>query len=116
MINELQNFYLTQEEPNSSCLWVLRKIILNQHTQISEARKYGMPCFIYNKKAICYLWTDKKTKEPYILFVDGQHLSHDQLETGNRSRMKILRINPNQDIPLQTITDIITAVLGLHTK
>lgn len=116
MINELQNFYQTQEESNSSCLWALRTIILNQHAQISEVRKYGMPCFIYNKKAICYLWIDKKTKAPYILFVDGQQLTHPQLETGNRSRMKILHVNPHQDIPLQTITDIMTAALGLHIK
>src|SRR3990167_7921685 len=105
MIRELDQFYLQKEEPAQSCLLALRAMILKQDQQITETRKYGMPCFCYRKKMFCYLWTDKQTGEPYLLLVDGQRLSHPALEAGNRSRMKIFRVNPNNDLPLSTIED-----------
>ncbi len=92
----------------------LRKIILQQDTHVSESKKYGMPCFCYHKTMFCYLWTDKITDEPYILLVEGKHLNHQQLEIGERSRMKILRINPNQDLPLETIESILQNALDLY--
>ena len=62
----------------------------------------------------CYLWTDKKTNEPYILMVEGKHLDHPKLEEGNRSRMKIFRVNPNQDLPIKTIETIFQKALDLY--
>lgn len=115
-MNEHQNFFLRQQEPNSSCLLALRSIILNQHVQISETLKYGMPCFVYAKKAICYLWIDKKTTEPYILFVEGHLLNNSELEIGTRSRMKILRINPDVDIPFALIENIIAQLLAYYNS
>lgn len=111
---DTDNFYLAQTEPNRSCLLALRKIILETESDVSETTKYGMPCFSYKRKGFCYLWTDKKTNEPYILFVEGKHLHHPKLETGGRSRMKILRVNPNQDIPLNTIKKILSQALELY--
>ena len=35
--------------------------------------------------------------------VEGKHLNHPQLEQGNCARMKILKVNPNKDIPIKTI-------------
>jgi uncharacterized protein YdhG (YjbR/CyaY superfamily) len=114
MIQEIENFYLNKEEPNKSCLLALRSIILRQDSNITETVKYGMPCFCYQKKMFCYLWTDKKTEEPYILMVEGKHLNHSGLEQGKRSRMKIFRINPNIDLPLKTIEKLINAALDLY--
>lgn len=113
-MTETDNFYLNQEEPNKSCLLALRQIILEQDAAVTETRKYGMPCFCYQKKMFCYLWTDKKTKEPYILFVEGKLLDHPKLEQGNRSRMKIFRIAPNKDLPLETIELLLTQALDLY--
>jgi hypothetical protein len=62
----------------------------------------------------CYLWTDKKTDEPYILMVEGKHLTHPKLETGARSRMKIFRVNPNKDLPRSTIHSILKQALALY--
>lgn len=103
MIQDVDNYYLNKEELNKSCLLALRSIILEQDKNITETRKWGMPCFCYKKKMFCYLWTDKKTDEPYILMVEGKYLDHPELEEGNRSRMKIFRINPNKDIPIDTV-------------
>ncbi len=108
------NFYLDKEEANKSCLLTLRTIILNQDKNITETKKYGMPCFCYKNKMFCYLWVDKKTDEPYILFVEGKHLTHPKLETGKRARMKILRVNPNIDLPMKTIDLLLTKALNLY--
>lgn len=116
MSTELTSYYLNKEEPNKSCLLFLRNLILKQDNQITETRKYGMPCFCYKNKMFCYLWTDKKTKEPYILFVEGKHLEHPILETGSRVRMKILRVNPNEDIETSTIQLLLNQALDLYKK
>ncbi|HET8736065.1 MAG TPA: DUF1801 domain-containing protein [Pricia sp.] len=111
---ETDNYYLNQKEPNKSCLLALRKIILEQDETITEIRKYGMPCFCYRKKMCCYLWTDKKTQQPYILFVEGKRLDHPELEQGNRSRMKIFRVDPGKDLPMGTIRSLVNSALDLY--
>lgn len=117
MIDELDNYYSQIGEPHRSCLLALRSIILAQDENIAETQKYGMPCFCYQKKPLCYLWTDKNNDgKPYILMVDGQHLDHPKLETGNRSRMKILRIEPEEDIPVLTIQTILNDALKLRRE
>ncbi|MCK0155643.1 DUF1801 domain-containing protein [Cellulophaga sp. F20128] len=113
-MKETDLFYNSKEEPNKSCLLSLRAIILHQDMAITETKKYGMPCFSFKKKMFCYLWVDKKTKEPYILFVEGQHLSHPKLEVGTRARMKIFRINPTKDLPQQTIALLVHQALDLY--
>ena len=114
MLEELHNYYLNKTEPNKGCLLALRSIILDQDTNITETQKWGMPCFCYKKKMFCYLWTDKKTDEPYILMVEGKYLDHPKLEQGDRSRMKILRVNPNKDLPIKTIKSILEKALELY--
>lgn len=114
MIHEIDNFYLKANEPNRSCLLALRSIILEQDDLVTETLKYGMPCFCYKKKMFCYLWTDKKTNEPYMLFVEGKHLNHPDLDSGNRARMKVFNVNPNQDIPLDTIKLLLNDALNLY--
>lgn len=109
---EVHAFYLQKEEPIKSCLLTLRDFILAQDAEITETRKYGMPCFCYRSKMFCYLWVDKKTIEPYILMVDGNQINHPELESGNRSRMKIFRVNPNKDLPITTIKEVLS--LGLE--
>jgi len=112
MHNEsLLNYFLSKDEPIKSCLLALRSIILEHHTDITETQKWGMPCFCYKKKVLCYLWTDKNTNEPYILWVAGKHLHFPELEEGKRSKMKILRVSPNTDIPIHTIQQILQQAL-----
>ncbi|WP_298553435.1 DUF1801 domain-containing protein [uncultured Algibacter sp.] len=110
------NFYFNKSEPNKSCLLTLRDIILKQDKNITETTKYGMPCFCFKKKMFCYLWVDKKTEEPYMLFVEGEHLNHPELEIGTRKRMKIFRVNPNRDIPIKTVKSLLNSALDLYRK
>jgi len=109
-------YFLKQEEPNKSCLLAMRTVILAFNKDITEAKKYGMPCFCYQTKAFCYLWTDKKTNEPYFLLVNGNKLNHPLLETGDRARMKILRVNPNEDLPILMINEVLEEALKLFTN
>jgi hypothetical protein len=110
----LTNFYLNQDEPIKGCLLALRTIILNQDSEVSNEMKYGMPFFCYKGKMFCYLWIHKKHQQPYIGFVEGTRLNHPDLILENRSRMKILLLNPNQDLPIKTIESILQEALNLY--
>ena len=116
IIDYLWNYYQEKEETQRGTLLALRNIILAQDENVSETVKYGMPCFCYKKKMFCYLWTDAKTSEPYILFVEGKYFNNPELETGSRSRMKILRIDPNEDLPIQLVYSILNDALDLYRK
>lgn len=110
------NFYLKHSENINACLLALRHIILQANTEMSETKKYGMPCFIFKNKPLCYLWTDKTSDEPYILFVDGQLLSHPALESGGRKRMKILKINPKLDIDVSVISELLKCSIQIRLE
>ncbi len=116
MQENTDQFYLNQTEPNQSCLLTLRQMILDQDPQVTETRKWGLPCFCYRQKMFCYLWIDKKSNSPYILMVEGKHLNHPALEKGQRARMKTLSIDPNQDIPVSTICNILNEALDLYRQ
>lgn len=114
MINDLDNHYLKITEPNRSCLLALRNMILSQDKDITETIKWGLPCFCYRKKMFCFLHIDKKIGEPYILFVEGKHLNHPDLEAGDRIRMKVFRVKPKHDLPIETINTILNQALDLY--
>lgn len=89
----------------------MQSILLDFNEEISETIKYGMPCFCYKGKAFCYLWIDKKTNFPYFLLVEGNKMKHPQLESRDRKRMKVFNVNPNEDLPLETIWEILKEAL-----
>lgn len=114
MVPELQTFYLSKDEPNKSCLLTLRSIILNLDKNVVETIKWGMPCFCYRKKMFCYLWIDRKTDHPYLLMVEGKYLNHPKLEQDHRARMKVFNINPNRNLPIKAIENILKKALDLY--
>ena len=113
-MEDVNNFYLKQEEPNRSCFLAMREIVRKADEEVEETIKYGCPCFMYRGKAFCYLWKDKKTNEPYFLIVEGKHLNHPALEAGDRKRMKILRVNPNEDLLIEIINSVLNEALDLY--
>lgn len=116
MFDSNDHFYLDKPEPIKSCLLALRDIILDLDDELSETVKYGMPSFTLAKKPVCYLWTDKKTGEPYILFVAGKELNFDELQAGKRAKMKILSVDPGGDLPVKLIRKILMAAVALYRK
>jgi len=110
----LDIFYLRQPEPIKSCLLALREIILSQDKEITTAWKYAMPFFCYKGKMFCYLWVHKKHKQPYLGMVEGKRLNHPGLLIEKRSRMKILLVDPNKDLPIRKIKMILKHALELY--
>lgn len=115
-MKETDNYYLQKDEPVKSCLSALRQIILDRNPDITEAWKYRMPFFCYKGRMFCYLWIDKKTNFPYLGIVEGKRIDHPGLVQDDRSRMKVMTFNPVEDLPLETIQNILDSALFLYTS
>lgn len=113
-MKELDQIYAKFEEPTQGCLLALRDYILSLDDNINHVKKYGMPFFTYKKKMLCYFWFDKKTGLPYIGIADGFKIDHPSLEQGNRSRMKIFRIDPKEDLPINTLNEVFELAINLQ--
>src|SRR5580698_5729573 len=113
-MRDIDNFYLFKDEPVKSCLHFLRMHILNYNEDITEAWKYRMPFFCYKGKIFCYLWMNKKNNQPYIGIVEGRKLEHPLLIIEKRSRMKIMLLNATEDIPVDTISNILKLALAIY--
>ncbi len=107
-------FYEQQQEPVKSCLLALKKIILEQDKNISAEWKYAMPFFCYKGKMFCYVWVHKKLKQPYLGIVEGKYFDEPFLIREKRSRMKIMLLNPEKDLPIEMIKIIIQKSLNLY--
>ncbi len=110
----IDNFYEDQDEPNQSCLLALKSIILDYDENISSRWYYSLPCFMYQNQIFCYLWIDKKTQFPYVAIGKGIKIEHPDLIPGKRTFTSILMIDPNKDIPIQTIYSIFDMVMKLY--
>ena len=108
--------YLKFTEPNQGCLFALRQIILDHDDDISESIKYSSACFSFKNKILCYLLVEKKSNSPYILFADGHYIEDDELEAGDRKRMKIFRVAADKDIPISKIKLLLSKAIKLHSK
>ncbi len=114
MLRDIDQFFLNQQEPAKSCLFYLREHILSFNGNITEAWKYRMPFYCCKGKMFCYLWINKKTKQPYIGIVEGRRLEHPLLVMEKRSRMKTMQLDADADLPLQTIDSILKMALALY--
>lgn len=112
-MKELDHFYMQQEEPVRGCLLALRETILAQDKNIVPAWKWRMPFFFYKKRMLCYLSYHKKRKPPYLALVDGNRIDHPALLAENRTRMKIMLIDPQEDLPIEIIVDILGQAIEL---
>ncbi len=110
----LDNFYLEQDEPIKGTLLALREIILQQDKDITNVWKYGMPFFCYKGKMFCYLWFHKKYKQSYMGIVEGKRFDEPFLIQEDRSRMKIMLFDQNEDLPLQTIESILQKAINFY--
>jgi hypothetical protein len=115
-MNALNNFYLQQDEPIRSCLLALREIILSQDKEVVNTWKYGMPFFCFRGKMFCYLWIHKKYKQPYLGIVEGKRFNHPALITEKRSRMKIMLFDPNKDLPVDIIKNILQQAINFYKR
>ncbi|WP_264524155.1 DUF1801 domain-containing protein [Flavobacterium sp. N502536] len=113
-MKQLDDFYLKQEEPIKGIFLAVKEIILKQDPDITNVLKYGMPFFCYKGKMFCYLWTHKKYKQPYIGIVEGKHFEEPFLLQEARSRMKIMLLDAEEDLPIERIERILQQALNLY--
>ena len=107
-MREIDEYFMQNEEPVKSCLESLRHFILQQNANIVEVWKYKMPFYCYksangSEARFCYLWVDKKRKQPYIGLVDGRLFDSSELISEKRSRMKIWLVDLNEDVDVETL-------------
>ncbi|MFI5156197.1 MAG: DUF1801 domain-containing protein [Chitinophagales bacterium] len=114
MLSPIDKYYLDKTEPFQSCLQSLRKFILATDPGLEEKWRYGMPFFYYHGKMSCYLWIDKKSLRPYLGIVEGKHIQDPALESGKRSRMKILMVDPHKDLPVKKIGQILRKMIRYY--
>ncbi len=115
-MNDLEHSYLRHDEPTRGCLFALRDLILGMDPGIRSVLSYSMPTFFVKKRRFCYLWVDKLTHHPYIGFIDGNRMDHPSLEAGDRSRMKIYRVHPETDLPVDEIRSLLQAAIQLASE
>ncbi|MFH6987997.1 DUF1801 domain-containing protein [Flavobacterium collinsii] len=113
-MKQLDDFYLKQEEPIKGIFLAVKEIILKQDSDITNVLKYGMPFFCYKGKMFCYLWMHKKYKQPYIGIVEGKHFEEPFLLQEVRSRMKIMLLDFEEDLPIERIEKILEQALNLY--
>ncbi|MEP6929012.1 MAG: DUF1801 domain-containing protein [Flavobacterium sp.] len=95
-------------------LLAMKEIILRQDKHITNVLKYGMPFFCYKGKMFCYLWVHKKHNQPYIGIVEGKYFEEPFLIQEDRSRMKIMLFDSNEDLPIETIENILQKAINLY--
>ena len=115
-MTQVDDFFLKQDEPVKACLLALKTVIKAIDPEIELSLRYGMPFFILNGKRFCYLWTHKKYGQPYIGFVDGNQLNHPELLQEDRTRMKILLIDPEKDIKVQLVELLVREAIKIALK
>ena len=113
-LKSTDSFYLQKPEPLKSFHLAMRDIILKFDPGMTEQWKYYMPCFCYKGKMFCFLWQNKKTGQPYISIVEGGKIDHPLLLKEKRSRMKIMMLDPDKDIPVKTIYSIFKMALKFY--
>lgn len=109
----LDNYYLALPEPTQSCLLALRDLILTQSEHLTASWKWNTPFFDYKGRYLFYLSAkEKEFNCPYIGVVNGNKLDHPALVQGKRVQIKLLPIDPEQDLPVETIQAILQCAMA----
>jgi len=109
-MNPIDNFYENQIEPFYSTMNFIRRFILKEIPEITENWKYGTPFFILKKKNFAYLWIDKKSQFVYLGFPAGNLIEHPNLIQRDKKFVKKYFIDPNQDIHIEELKNILLLV------
>ncbi len=115
-LRDIDRYFLEKEEPVKSCMQALRQYISHYDKHVKEYWRYKVPLYKHQERMFCHLWTDKKTSHPYIAFAEGRHMDHPMLEQGNRTRMKVLPIDPHHDLPIELLDEIFALAVAAYGK
>lgn len=113
-MHALDHFYTKHNESINECFLAMKQIILSMDPEITNEWKYNMPFFCFRGKMFCYLWWHPKHQLPFLGMVEGKHLIHPELQFENRSRIKIMLIDPKKDLPIRKMHEILNKALNLY--
>lgn len=112
MLNPLENYFLQQEEPLQGCMLFLRDWLKEQGLQ--EAYKFSTAFYHYKGKMFCYMSVRTKDKQFYLGFVKGYKMKHPSLKKEGRKQIKVIYLNPEKDLPIKTLKEIVTEAKKLY--
>lgn len=112
MLNPLENYFLKQPEPQQSCMLFLRKWLMEQG--LDEQYKYMTAMYYFKEKTFCYLSYSSKTNKLYVGFIKGHLMKHAKLMQEGRKQIKVLYLNPEKDLPIKTLTEIVKMAKKLY--
>lgn len=112
MLKPADDFFMRQQEPAKTCLAFLRALIMCSAAGVHEKMSYGMPFYYMGGQRFCYLWVHKATGMPYIGAVNGASIDFPGLEAGDRTRMKVYYVDPEQDVPVAEINQLLKLAIA----
>ena len=112
MLNPLENYFLKQPEPQQSCMLFLRTWFIEQG--LEEQFKYMTAMYHFKGKPLCYLSVSSKEKNLYVGFIKGHLMKHPKLEQEGRKQIKVIYLNPEKDLPVKTLTEIVKMAKKLY--
>lgn len=107
MEEPIDNFFLSLPEPEQSTLLFLHQF-LTSDMQLQTERKFNTPFYYYQGKWFGFLDYHKKKRSIHISFVKGNMTSHSKLLSEGRKKMKIYKINPEINIDVNELREVIT--------
>lgn len=116
-MKQVDDFFNNLTEPNKSFLLALKHIVQQHIPQLQLTIKYGLPFFTINGRLFCYFWTHKKfNRQPYISFMDGYRMQNPALLQEKRARAKIFLMDPQADIPLATVKQLLNEAIAFYKQ
>lgn len=112
MLNPLENYFLQQPEPQQSCMIYLRSWL--QEQGLEEIYKFNTAFYQYNGKMFCYMSVRSKDKQLYLGFVKGHKMKHPSLQQEGRKQIKVIYLNPENDLPIKTLHEIVKLAKKLY--
>lgn len=109
-MNPIQEYFFRIKEPEQSALLYLRKSILDSDPLITETFSFQLPFLKYRGKMLCFFYFSKKYKQHYLSFYHGDRLDEPELLSEGRKKFKILLIDPEKDLPMELIFEILKKV------
>lgn len=109
-MESVEFYFDSLDEPERSCLLYLRSFLLTYSENITEQRKNNTPFYYWNKKWLGFISYNPKNKEIYISFANGYKIDHPKLLSEGRKNMKIFYVDPEKDVDVKSLKEILKAL------